>query len=108
MFAIEYAWLWWSTTRAGGGGAVITGLAPHYALNDKLKRISIICPSSKLGPVRVSCFEIVYIYVGSLKFFHTYKNYCLDIFNSRTLNAQPHHVPNEHRQSVNVLRERRD
>lgn len=24
---------------------IITGLAPHYALNDKLKRISIICPS---------------------------------------------------------------
>lgn len=32
--------------QAGGVGAVITGLTPHYALNDKLKRISIIPPST--------------------------------------------------------------
>lgn len=39
--------------RAGGGGAVITGQPPHYALNDKLKRISIIPPSTGVmaGPV---------------------------------------------------------
>lgn len=40
-------WKQLTSTAAGPAAArrVITGLAPHYALNDKLKRISIIWPS---------------------------------------------------------------